>query len=248
MRYSILASLALVSTIILLPADGYSADPRPIDRTMENSDIMARVQLVGVIAGGATKNSGIAVIKDSNTGRTYAIKSGDSLPGVPQITLISVRRGEAVFNGANKEYLVRTTNISAVQDSKDNADISDETAKDVGTGLLSHWYESRITPDKASTNQTYLTPSQLPPDPREQPTGPKVIGMKVVTPSEKNEPLPPAQNSGTSNYLNDINALTGNKPNDRETSKMTETTGSYNNDMEQTVESDDLQYVDEADD
>ncbi len=240
MRYLFLNYFLLASTIILLPTKSFGVDPRPIERKIENSDIMARVQLIGVIAGGATKTSGIAVIKDSVTGRTYAIKTGDSLPGVPHIKLTSVRRGEAVFNGANKEYLVRLTNSAVVEETNDSADISGDTNQDMGPGLLNRWYEGRVAPEKESTNQatnqSYLTPIPIPEDPSKRAPGPMVTGINE---SPKNQTVSSGmspQDSRPTNYLNDPST---NNPANREI-YHSQTVGdrSPQNEVDQTFDSD----------
>lgn len=244
MRNLFLNCFLLAATIILLPTKSFGVDPRPIERKIENSDIMARVQLIGVIAGGATKTSGIAVIKDSVTGRTYAIKTGDSLPGVPHIKLTSVRRGEAVFNGANKEYLVRLTNSAVVQDTNESADVSGDTNKDVGPGLLNRWYEGRVAPEKESTkestnqstNQSYLTPIPIPEDPNKQAPGPMVTGTNELPKNQRDGSGTSPQDSRATNYLNDPST---NRLADRE-SNHSQTVGEWSpqNDVDQTSDSD----------
>jgi hypothetical protein len=180
MRHSILSGLVLIGAIAGLSTRIFAVDSKPIERKIENSDIMARVQLVGVIAGGATKTSGIAVIKDSVTGRTYAIKTGDSLPGVAHIKLTSVRRGEVVFNSADKEYLVRLINSAAVNTTNDRAATSEDSSADAGAGLFDHWNEYKSPTGSESTNQNYVSPTVLRSSKKELARGPMILGSEDV--------------------------------------------------------------------
>jgi hypothetical protein len=101
---------------------------------------MERVQLVGVISGGSVKNSGIAVIKDIQTGRTYAIKTGDNLPGVQHIKLDRVQRELAVFTAEGKEFHVRLALGGYAQQADDEEDITADLEKPNGPGLFEVWY------------------------------------------------------------------------------------------------------------
>lgn len=78
-----------------------------VEAASEDSKIMNRVQLVGVIADGSTPNAGIAVIKDSVTGRSYALRTGESLPGVAHIVLTDVKRDSLEFTAIHQKYVVR---------------------------------------------------------------------------------------------------------------------------------------------
>lgn len=180
MRHSILSGLMLIGAIGCLSTQIFAVDSKPIERKIENSDIMARVQLVGVIAGGATKTSGIAVIKNSVTGRTYAIKTGDSLPGVAHIKLTSVRRGEAVFNSPDKEYLVRLINFAVVNSTNDHAATSEDSSGDAGGGLFDHWNEYKNPASTESSNQPYVSPTALRSTDKAPARGPMITGAEDV--------------------------------------------------------------------
>jgi hypothetical protein len=148
----------MASSIVWFSTMAFAADLLPIERKLENADIMKRVQLIGVIAGGATKTAGVAVIKDSVTGRTYAIKTGDSLPGVANIKLQSVLREAAIFVAAGKEYPVRLSIGGSHQKEESDAEQSADLGKDSGPGLLGRWYEGRLSPvsedDSRKTQET----------------------------------------------------------------------------------------------
>ena len=139
----------------------YAADAQPIERKYDNAQIMDRVQLVGVIAGGASANAGIALIKDAQTGRTYVIKTGDNLPGVGHIKLHKVQRELAVFEAEGKEFHVRlslnaaasTVPASTVPAANgpaltektkqdDNDDQMDDESN--GPGLFEKWYGNNL--------------------------------------------------------------------------------------------------------
>lgn len=100
-RYALVAAGCLASSLSL------AADNQPIDRVIDDSKVMSRVQLVGVIADGSGNNKGIAVIKDVETGRSYAIRTGDSLPGVSHIVLTNVQRDGLEFKSTDQKYVVR---------------------------------------------------------------------------------------------------------------------------------------------
>jgi hypothetical protein len=121
----------------------FAAEKEPIGRKIDNAQVMERVQLVGVIAGSSAK-SGIAVIKDAQTGKTYAIKTGDILPGVPGIKLQSVQRELAVFNAEGKEFHVRLALGGYAQEAEDEEDLSADLGTSHGPGLFEKWYGSKI--------------------------------------------------------------------------------------------------------
>jgi hypothetical protein len=137
--------------ILALPMAQYSpvfgADEAPVSKTYDDSYIMSRVQLVGVIAGGSSDISGIAVIKDIHSGRSYAVKTGDALPGVSHIVLTKVQREVAVFKANDQEYYVRvsigsspgsaTTSRATV--ASENVDESDKVSENKGPGLFEKW-------------------------------------------------------------------------------------------------------------
>jgi hypothetical protein len=106
-RMSSCLVMAVLSLLLHEVSPVFAADEAPITKTYDDSFIMSRVQLVGVIAGGSSENSGIAVIKDLQSGRSYAVKTGDSLPGVSHIVLTKVQREVAVFKANEQEYSVR---------------------------------------------------------------------------------------------------------------------------------------------
>jgi len=139
----------------------YAADAQPIERKYDNAQIMDRVQLVGVIAGGASANDGIALIKDAQTGRTYVIKTGDNLPGVSHIKLHKVQRELAVFEAEGKEFQVHLslkaapatvpasdvtaangTALTEKTKQNDNDDQMDDESN--GPGLFEKWYGNNL--------------------------------------------------------------------------------------------------------
>jgi hypothetical protein len=138
---------------------------------------MSRVQLVGVIAGGSSETSGIAVIKDSHSGRSYAVKTGDALPGVGHIVLTKVQREVAVFKANNQEYLVRVTIGSSPGSAKPASSVvasesgSEEglTPDGKGPGLFEKWAAGAIergadliSLDKIKNKKTSLSsPAQV---------------------------------------------------------------------------------------
>ena len=201
MRYSILTGLMFTSIFFVVSSESFGVDPKPIERKIDNSDIMARVQLIGVIAGGATKTSGIAVIKDSVTGRTYAIKTGDSLPGVAHIKLTSVRRGEVVFNSSGKQYLVRLVNSSVVSGANDHANTSGDSGKDIGTGLFDQWNDYRSSTSNESTHQAYVSPTVISSPEKDLPRGPMILGSDYVPQIKSENPANHVQEYNGSNYL-----------------------------------------------
>jgi type II secretory pathway component PulC len=133
-----------------------AAEREPIGRKIDNAQVMERVQLVGVIAG-SNATSGIAVIKDSQTGRTYAIKTGDVLPGVPNIKLQRVQRELAIFNGDGKEYPIRLALGGYAQDAEDDEDLNADLGKSNGPGLFEKWYGSKVGvgPDRVERNSIH---------------------------------------------------------------------------------------------
>ena len=144
-------SLALLSLSFSPLSPVFGADEAPVTKTYDDSYIMSRVQLVGVIAGGSSDTSGIAVIKDIHSGRSYAVKTGDTLPGVSHIVLAKVQREVAVFRANDQEYSVRvsigsspaTTNASATVAS-DNLGGTDNTSENKGPGLFEKWAAGAI--------------------------------------------------------------------------------------------------------
>jgi hypothetical protein len=134
---------ALISAVVMPAGVMLAAEKEPIGRKIDNAQVMERVQLVGVIAGSSAK-SGIAVIKDAQTGKTYAIKTGDILPGVPNIKLQSVQRELAVFNADGKEFHVRLALGGYAQEAEDDEDLSADLGKASGPGLFEKWYGSNL--------------------------------------------------------------------------------------------------------
>jgi hypothetical protein len=130
-----IASLAPISSISI------AAELDPVGKKIDNSQVMERVALIGVIAGGSAA-SGVAVIKDTQTGRTYAIKAGDNLPGVRHIKLRNIKRELAVFDVEGKEYQVRLSVGGHAQEADDEADVDldvDIAQEDDGPGLFEKW-------------------------------------------------------------------------------------------------------------
>ena len=138
-RKSMVATLAAG----LYSLAAYGADKEPVGRKIDNAQVMDRVQLVGVIAGDAAKN-GIAVIRDAQTGKTYAIKTGDGLPGVGHIKLQSVKRELAVFMAEGKEFHVRLAVGGYSQQAEDEQDLAADLNKSTGPGLFEKWYGNQL--------------------------------------------------------------------------------------------------------
>lgn len=145
-------SVALLSLSLAQFSPVFGADEAPVTKTYDDSFIMSRVQLVGVIAGGSSDTSGIAVIKDIHSGRSYAVKTGDTLPGVGHIVLTKVQREVAVFKSHDQEYFVRvsigsspaSTTASSATAASDNVDESDKVSENKGPGLFEKWAAGAI--------------------------------------------------------------------------------------------------------
>ena len=160
------SALCAATTITGAARHVYAADAQPIERKYDNAQIMDRVQLVGVIAGGASANAGIVLIKDAQTGRTYVIKTGDNLPGVGHIKLHKVQRELAVFEAEGKEFQVHlslkaapatvpasTVSVSDVtaangpaltEKTKQNDDDDQMDDESNGPGLFEKWYGNNL--------------------------------------------------------------------------------------------------------
>ena len=143
-KYLAAALCSVVASVVGMPCGVIeAAEKEPIGHKIDNAQVIERVQLVGVIAGAKAK-SGIAVIKDALTGKTYAIKTGDILPGVPHIKLQSVQRELAVFNADGKEFKIRLAMSGFAQEADDDEDLSADLGKSNGPGLFEKWYGSKI--------------------------------------------------------------------------------------------------------
>lgn len=151
-RACIRVSVALLSLILTQFSYVFGADEAPITKIYDDSYIMSRVQLVGVIAGGRSETAGIAVIKDIHSGRSYAVKTGDVLPGVGHIVLTKVQREVAVFKANDREYFVRVS-IGSAPDSlapptatvvSEGGSESEQTADGKGPGLFEKWAAGAI--------------------------------------------------------------------------------------------------------
>jgi len=140
-----IGNLMLRAALCIASGMAYAADTQPVERVIDDSKVMSRVQLVGVIADGSAKNAGIAVIKDTETGRSYAIRTGDSLPGVDHIVLTSVQRDGLEFKSADQKFVVRPfINTDSSQPSDAVAEKKPEEAgqqgdQQEGPGLFEKW-------------------------------------------------------------------------------------------------------------
>jgi hypothetical protein len=145
-------SVALLFLTLAQFSPVFGADDAPVTKTYDDSYIMGRVQLVGVIAGGSSDTSGIAVIKDIHSGRSYAVKTGDALPGVSHIVLTKVQREVAVFKSNDQEYSVRVSigsspasaTASSATVASDNADDPGKVSENKGPGLFEKWAAGAI--------------------------------------------------------------------------------------------------------
>lgn len=143
-RLWLVATTLIVGGIFFVGGEVSAADNQPIERKIDDELIMGRVKLVGVIADSSSTTAGIAVIKDSQTGKSYAIKVGDSLPGVAHILLSDVQRDVLTFSTPEKKYLVRPT-INIESDSKETELASESESEASGTeqsdgpGLFEKW-------------------------------------------------------------------------------------------------------------
>lgn len=129
LKYLIAMSLAVTA------ATGLSEEENSptVEAVSEDGKIMNRVQLVGVIADGSIPNAGIAVIKDSVTGRSYALRTGESLPGVAHIVLTDVKRDSLEFTAIDQKYVVRPfINTDSKDESQSLAQKTEETEDRVG--------------------------------------------------------------------------------------------------------------------
>lgn len=166
-------SAALLALSMAQFSPVFGADDAPVAKNFDDSYIMSRVQLVGVIAGGSSDTSGIAVIKDIHSGRSYAVKTGDALPGVGHIVLTKVQREVAVFRANDQEYFVRvnigsspSANMSSATLATENEDESDKVSENKGPGLFEKWAAGAIergadliSLDKIKNNKPGLTSS-----------------------------------------------------------------------------------------
>ncbi len=144
MRRNHLLNCMMITALSTIAQISLAADTDPIGKKIDNAQIMERVALIGVIAGGSDA-SGVAVIKDTKTGRTYAIKTGDNLPGVGHIKLSSVRRELAVFNVDGQDYSVRLSVGGYAQTADDDEDLeADLNEEHEGPGLFEKWHGSGI--------------------------------------------------------------------------------------------------------
>lgn len=141
MRKILVASSWKVVFLSFLPASVWGADNGPVGRKIDNAQIMDRVALVGVIASGVGSADDVAVIKDNMTGKTYAIKTGDNLPGVGHIKLKSVRREMAVFNADGKEFHVRLSIGGYTSEADESAADADDPD---GSGLFANWHSGKM--------------------------------------------------------------------------------------------------------
>lgn len=138
-------NLILRTTLFLVSGMAYAADNQPVERVIDDGKVMSRVQLVGVIADGSAKNAGIAVIKDSETGRSYAIKTGDSLPGVNHIVLTNVQRDGLEFKSSDQKFVIRpfiNTDSSPTVDAvaaKSSFETGQSSEPQEGPGLFEKW-------------------------------------------------------------------------------------------------------------
>lgn len=143
-RLWLMATTLIVGGTFLVGGEAFAADNQPIERKMDDELIMGRVKLVGVIADSSSTTAGIAVIKDAQTGKSYAIKVGDSLPGVTHIVLSDVQRDVLTFSTPEKKYLVRPT-INLESDAKET-ELASESESEAsgaeqldGPGLFEKW-------------------------------------------------------------------------------------------------------------
>lgn len=135
----------IAMSLAVTPATGWSEEENSptVEAVSEDGKIMNRVQLVGVIADGSTPNAGIAVIKDSVTGRSYALRTGESLPGVAHIVLTDVKRDSLEFTAIDQKYVVRPfINLDSKDESQslaqktDSAEDREGESADQGPGLF----------------------------------------------------------------------------------------------------------------
>jgi hypothetical protein len=156
------ARSALVAAMCLASGLSLAADNQPIERVIDDSKVMNRVQLVGVIADGSGNNKGIAVIKDTETGRSYAIKTGDSLPGVSHIVLTNVQRDGLEFKSYDQKYVVRpyintdSTAKAAELAAQNPANAEQPDDQQEGPGLFEKWAVGATEGDAGSISSEAL--------------------------------------------------------------------------------------------
>ena len=156
------ARSALVAAMCLVSGLSLAADNQPIERVIDDSKVMNRVQLVGVIADGSGNNKGIAVIKDTETGRSYAIKTGDSLPGVSHIVLTNVQRDGLEFKSYDQKYVVRpyintdSTAKAADLAAQNPANAEQPADQQEGPGLFEKWAVGATEGDAGSISSEAL--------------------------------------------------------------------------------------------
>lgn len=156
------ARSALVAAMCLASGLSLAADNQPIERVIDDSKVMNRVQLVGVIADGSGNNKGIAVIKDTETGRSYAIKTGDSLPGVSHIVLTNVQRDGLEFKSYDQKYVVRpyintdSTANAAELAAQNPANAEQPADQQEGPGLFEKWAVGATEGDAGSISSEAL--------------------------------------------------------------------------------------------
>ena len=207
MRLNILARLYMSGALMIASTLGYAADTQPIGRKLDNAKIMERVQLVGVIAGGSGKISGIAVIKDIQTGRTYAIKTGDNLPGVQHIKLDRVQRELAVFMAEGKEFHVRLAMGGYTQEADDDEDITADLNKADGPGLFEIWSGDKAGEGDEIVKEGARNPERRAADePKNLIATPMVSGIKDVPVAETSVDLRKDRDGPVVKYLDSLTA------------------------------------------
>lgn len=147
-------NLLVIGSLASTYQTSFGAELDPVGKRIDNAQVMNRVALVGVIAGGSA-TSGVAVIKDNQTGRTYAIKTGDNLPGVGHIKLQGVQRELAIFDVAGKEYQVRLSVGGYAQEAEDDEDLDADIASEYdGPGLFEKWHGVGVAVDDHNDSES----------------------------------------------------------------------------------------------
>lgn len=222
MRHSIFANLFAVASAVLVSNTLHAADMDPIGRKIDNDQVMDRVALVGVIAGASRGDDGVAVIKDKQTGRTYAIKTGDSLPGVSHIKLQSVQRELAVFNADGKSFNVRLAIGGYAQEAEDEQDLAADLSSNSvpeGAGLFEKWYGNKLGAGADTVHaidDNSATPSELT---NTRKTEPVIIEIQNAPDTDESVELRRDKNGPVDEFLSTMTTTPDQKNKKRVTAK-----------------------------
>jgi len=97
-----LFNLRVLTTIASLTVSNFGTSRL---HAADQTSISQRMSVVGVIAeSDPSGRQGIAVLKDSRGGRTFAVQTGESVPGEPTMVVKSVRRNEVLVSNGQEQF------------------------------------------------------------------------------------------------------------------------------------------------